>query len=58
MCLFHDKSAYNECREPVAQRIVNKEKSNFCDFMKLKGGGATSTNKDSVLSAAESLFKK
>ncbi len=36
-CGFYDKSSYNECREPQADRVVDKAKSNFCDFFKLSG---------------------
>ncbi len=31
-CRFYDASAYNECREPQADRIVDKEQGNFCDY--------------------------
>lgn len=31
-CEFYDSTAYNECREPQAERVVDKEKSNFCDY--------------------------
>lgn len=31
-CRFHDKSSYNECREPSAERALEKEKANFCDY--------------------------
>ncbi|MBF0179974.1 MAG: hypothetical protein HQM03_08120 [Magnetococcales bacterium] len=36
-CRFHDPGSYNECRESVAERIVEKERANFCDFFKSKG---------------------
>ncbi|MBI1908752.1 MAG: hypothetical protein HYS22_01085 [Deltaproteobacteria bacterium] len=35
-CEFYDPSAYNECHEPVAERVLDKERSNFCDCFKLK----------------------
>jgi hypothetical protein len=59
MCQFYDTSSYNECREPTADRIIEKEKANFCDFFKL--GEGTGFNNDkiiSALSAADALFKK
>ena len=31
-CIFHEPGAYNECREPQAERVVEKERSNFCDY--------------------------
>lgn len=31
-CNFYDLGSYNECREPVAERVRDKEKFNFCEF--------------------------
>lgn len=36
-CRFYDPRAYNECKEVMAERIVDKERSNFCDFFSPKG---------------------
>jgi hypothetical protein len=58
MCEFYDTTAYNECKEPTADRILEKEKANFCDHFKLSGGAGAVDQKDSLLSAAEALFKK
>lgn len=33
-CLHYDRHAYNECRESSADRVVDKEKANFCDYFK------------------------
>ena len=43
MCVFYDKNSYNECREPLAERIVDKEKANFCSYFKIRGGDSSST---------------
>lgn len=58
-CLHYDPNSYNECREPVAERVREKERSNYCDFFRPggQGKGASGPNKD-FLSAAEALFKK
>ena len=58
MCDFYDPSSYNECREPSAPRIVEKEKSNFCDYFRLSPPGTSLSAKDDLLSAADALFKK
>jgi hypothetical protein len=58
MCSFYDSSAYNECKEPMADRIVEKEKSNFCDYFKLGGNSGKSDSKEDLLSQANALFKK
>ena len=57
MCQFFDESSYNECREPVAQRVVEKEKANFCDYFKLADTNPD-YQKDQLLQQAASLFKK
>lgn len=31
-CDFFDPKAYNECRESAADRVVDKEAANFCDY--------------------------
>ncbi len=57
MCIHYDKSAYNECKEPMADRIVEKEKSNFCDYFKL-GNNNLGESQNDLFSAADALFKK
>lgn len=56
MCNFYDVKAYNECKEPSADRIVDKEKSNFCDYFVLKGA-SEGESKDDLLAKANALFK-
>lgn len=58
MCIHYDTIAYNECKEPMADRIVEKEKANFCDYFKLGGGGDAGADKDAMIDAAAALFKK
>lgn len=33
-CCFYNESSYNECRESQADRVLDKQKSNYCDFFK------------------------
>ena len=35
-CDFYDAGAYNQCREPQAERVLEKEKGNFCDYFRLR----------------------
>jgi hypothetical protein len=57
MCTFHDVSSYNECREPSANRITDKEKANFCDFFRVSGGQSSEKDaKQKALDAANALF--
>lgn len=57
-CEFYDETAYNECKEPSADRIVEKERSNLCDFFSPSGtAGGSENKKDDLMAAAEALFK-
>ena len=58
MCKHYDTTAYNECREPTADRIVEKEKANFCDHYEVGAGDTYKDKKDDLKSMAEALFKK
>ena len=31
-CRFNDSRAYNECNEPQAERVLDKERGNFCEY--------------------------
>ena len=59
-CRFHDKSAYNECTEPSAERVLEKGRANFCDYFAL-GGAACARPKaagGASLDDLEKLFSK
>jgi len=41
-CEFYDPGSYNECRESQAERVLEKDRSNFCDYFSFaldSGGG-------------------
>lgn len=57
-CLHYDTSAYNECRESSAERCLEKERSNFCDYFELGGQKDGSARGEDLKAAAEALFKK
>lgn len=60
-CKFYDPNAYNECREVSAERILEKERANFCDYYVPRGveGGRGSPNRTKeAKEALEALFKK
>jgi len=31
-CLFYDPGYNNQCRETMAERVMEKERSNFCEY--------------------------
>ncbi len=52
-CRFYDTGAYNDCAEPNAERVVEKERANFCDYFVLADctepggpGGSSDTSKE------------
>lgn len=58
-CAYYDAGSYNECKEVQADRVVEKEDSNFCDYFTPGSNmdGKSSTQQDAK-SALEALFKK
>ena len=58
-CQHYDPKAYNECRDSSADRVVNKDRANYCDYFIASLGGATQiSQQQALLNAAEALFKK
>lgn len=57
-CHFYDKNSYNECQEPSADVVKEKERSNFCDYFKPRAGGNAVDEKAKLKAAADALFKK
>ena len=57
MCGFYDKNAYNECKENMANRIVDKEMANFCDYYSLAAITNNAKDASSLIEQANSIFK-
>jgi hypothetical protein len=58
-CSFYDTGSYNDCRESQAERVVDKTRSNFCDFFRFKQSGKSSSSAGSgTKNKLEDLFKK
>ena len=62
-CRFYDKSVHMECRESIAEPVAQKDRSNFCEYFKVRqtGGGswtgpADDDRGDRAREAAERLF--
>lgn len=60
-CRFHDLSSYNECLEPQAERVVEKERANYCDHFEfledIKNEAESSDEKEDPLDKLKALFK-
>lgn len=60
-CLFYSPGAYNDCREPQAERVVDKKRSNFCDFFVFaddRDRRGRTAGKEDARSRLDALFKK
>lgn len=55
-CRFYDANSYNECREPSADRVVDKDRANFCEFFELTGAQSAFKKAD-PLESLKDLFK-
>ncbi len=60
-CDFYDTAYNNACRETQAERVVDKERFNFCEYfapVTSARAGAAGQAKSSARSKLEDLFKK
>jgi hypothetical protein len=59
-CRWYAPERPNQCEEPMAERVLDKTRANFCGYFEptatpRDGGGATS--QENLRQAAEDLFK-
>lgn len=61
-CRYYDPQAYNACRETQAERVLDKERANFCDFFVFpkedREVSETTKAAPSTREKLEALFKK
>ena len=58
-CNYYQQNAYNECLEVMAERVVDKERANFCDYYMPKNSSQRKVNRtQNARDALEALFKK
>jgi hypothetical protein len=59
-CRHHDPRAANECREPQAERVLDRERANRCEWFSPAEGAATPGEPvpDAARAALDALFKK
>ena len=56
-CKFFDEKSYNDCREPQADRVLDKIKSNYCEYFAAGAPGGAAQGKDDPMAALNKLFK-
>lgn len=57
-CSFYEHGAYNDCRETQAERVLDKIRSNFCDFFRFRQTTSNADEKQDAKDKLENLFKK
>jgi hypothetical protein len=59
-CRHHDPRAANECREPQAERVTDRERANRCEWFApgAGGGGGPAGERERSRAALDALFKK
>ncbi len=57
-CKFYDPRAYNECHEPQAERVVDKDRRNRCDFFVLRDGSVVAAGVDDTVVDPKAAAKK
>lgn len=55
-CRFYSESTYNGCSEPSADRVLQKDKANYCEYFEFRDSSRDSTNEND-LQKLKDLFK-
>lgn len=60
-CSFYKIDSYNDCREPQAERVIEKSRNNYCEYFHIgsaQRGNHKEDGKSDTKMKLESLFKK
>jgi hypothetical protein len=58
-CEFYEPGRPNDCREPMAEPVRDREKRNVCEYFVLAGGDSGQDREaDEAKKKLEALFKK
>jgi hypothetical protein len=60
-CDFYDPSHNNQCREPMAERVVDKDRQNFCEYFAPRRAAPPAVARPAPTTAREkleALFKR
>jgi hypothetical protein len=55
LCLYYDTAVSRACREPVAEEVKDKERSNFCGYFQARPGAYRPVNDASARDAQAQL---
>jgi hypothetical protein len=57
-CTFYEPSRANQCFEPQAERVKEKDRSNYCDFFQFKQEGQKIPSREDAEKLWKDLFRK
>ncbi len=58
-CTFYDEGRSNRCREPQADYVKERDRANFCEYFRFKGGeGGKASSREEAEKLWSQLFKK
>ena len=58
-CAHHDPGAHNDCREPSAEFVREREQNNYCDWFRAsEREGGDGSGREKALTDLDALFKK
>ena len=61
-CRFYDPTSHNQCNEPQAEWVRDKEKANYCDYFEPRPADLPSSKRETPTDDArkkwDELFKK
>jgi hypothetical protein len=57
-CAFYDQARANQCFEPQAERVQEKDRSNYCGYFEFKKQDEKKSIKDEADKLWKELFKK
>ena len=58
-CEFYEPGAHNDCREPNAEVVADKEQGNFCEYFRLSSAPRTTGSLASdARTKLDALFRK
>ncbi len=56
-CKFYRKNSYNQCKEPNAERVTDKDRFNHCEYFKPSDVKTEKKNNDNLKDKFNNLFK-
>jgi len=57
-CIFFDETKANKCREPQAEYVKEKDRSNYCDYFRFKDDQQKKSSKEDAEKLWGGLFRK